>query len=969
MIPRLNWRRVALASTSLILGLAAMVSARAATVLTAASVQKLVVAEDSANFLAQVALMAGQVPQVSGLTSDQQSGLIQGSWSDVQTAAPALVNVQVVAGAAGTNAAVALRLKKAVNALTADITNLGNAVTANPLSAATQTAFQTMGQDAQALVKEIQRDYALLPPTQRPVELTLATAAGQARVFSANATVKFVLSGPKAAITGGNGTWAMSSGRQNAAQPPLSTPFTKGTLTGSSASARQAMQAKATTWGAWTYVYYQYGVRRPELLLLNLGTSAAVGNTTGGGSLATGTITTNAGGSLVVNSSDSTLTLTGNINNGSGSLTKVGTGTLVLSGTDTYTGGTTINGGTLSITSNSTGVVGGNLTINGGTLQVASLSSLGASTSSGSLLINGGTLQYTGPGSSTDHAFTLGANGATIAASGTGPITFDNTGNLSFNGSSATTLTLAGDNTGNNTLSAAIGDENGGSVSVTKTGSGTWVLTGNNTYTGNTTVNAGTLVITNLWFPPGSVFVLGTGTFTYQPDANDSLTVSAVMADGSAYAWGDTTYEVDVQTDGSWVLPALNAQIVTVTGGYEIVPWTGAGSGSLDGGNPSIGGLSGNLDSGGVTFSNGNGYNILNSGGSNNGGTLSGSQSINIFFLGNHTITANPLNLGSGIISINVTANASLVISGNIQGGGNASLIKTGDGPLVLSGNDTYPGNTTVNGGTLTYTHPTLPPGDIFVVGTGTFEYQPDANDSLVVSALAVAGSTYAWGDTTYEVDVQADGSWVLPALNAQIVAVTGGYEIVPWTPSSSSGELGGVTIAGIGGGGAATDDTGAGTLTINTNPQSSLGANNPLTIAVDGTLELVSASNFTWKESITGAGNLLVTGGAVYTFSGNDSMTGMATISNGTLILTNPHIPTGNIFVVSNGTFAYQPDASESLTVSAVPADGSAYPWGDTTYEVDVQTDGSWVLPALGVQIVAVTGGYEIVPWVAPGG
>jgi autotransporter-associated beta strand protein len=149
-------------------------------------------------------------------------------------------------------------------------------------------------------------------------------------------------------------------------------------------------------------------------------------------------------------------------------------------------------------------------------------------------------------------------------------VNFTNTGNLGLLNGGPSNLTLSGSNSGDNTLAQTLG----GALGVTKNGSGTWVLTGNNTYTGNTTITAGTLVMTNLWLPPSDIFVLGTGTFEYQPDGNDSLTVSAVADAGSAYPWGDTTYEVDVQGDGSWVLPALNMQITAVTGGYELAPWT-----------------------------------------------------------------------------------------------------------------------------------------------------------------------------------------------------------------------------------------------------------------------------------------------------------------------------------------------------------------------------------------------------------
>ncbi len=64
--------------------------------------------------------------------------------------------------------------------------------------------------------------------------------------------------------------------------------------------------------------------------------------------------------------------------------------------------------------------------------------------------------------------------------------------NLTFTNQNRT-LTLTGTNTGLNTLSAQLTDSATGKLSVNKTGPGTWVLAGNNTYSGGTTVNAGTL--------------------------------------------------------------------------------------------------------------------------------------------------------------------------------------------------------------------------------------------------------------------------------------------------------------------------------------------------------------------------------------------------------------------------------------------------------------------------------------------
>ena len=73
-------------------------------------------------------------------------------------------------------------------------------------------------------------------------------------------------------------------------------------------------------------------------------------------------------------------------------------------------------------------------------------------------------------------------------------------------GASAWTLTANGAESP--TLGSAIADGAGGSYvsSVTKTGSGTWTLGTNNTFTGTTTINGGTLRLAN----PGGVALSGT---------------------------------------------------------------------------------------------------------------------------------------------------------------------------------------------------------------------------------------------------------------------------------------------------------------------------------------------------------------------------------------------------------------------------------------------------------------------------
>jgi fibronectin-binding autotransporter adhesin len=193
-----------------------------------------------------------------------------------------------------------------------------------------------------------------------------------------------------------------------------------------------------------------------------------------------------AGGSIT--GTTGVITSTGTINAMSGSssailagavpLSQTTTGTTTLTGASTFTGSVTISGGTLSTP----------LLANGGTA-----SGIGASTSAASnLTLDGGTLQYTGTGSASNRGFTLTVNGGTLDASGTGLEQLTGTASVSVPGTAARTLTLTGSGAGS--LAAALPDGSGGVTTLVKSGTGTWTMSGANTYSGPTTLNAGTLV-------------------------------------------------------------------------------------------------------------------------------------------------------------------------------------------------------------------------------------------------------------------------------------------------------------------------------------------------------------------------------------------------------------------------------------------------------------------------------------------
>ncbi|WP_208620766.1 autotransporter-associated beta strand repeat-containing protein, partial [Brucella rhizosphaerae] len=184
---------------------------------------------------------------------------------------------------------------------------------------------------------------------------------------------------------------------------------------------------------------------------------------------------------LAVNRSDA-YKLSGKIS-GSGALAQNGTGTLILTGDNSYTGGTTISAGTLQLGDGGTsGSISGTIS-NDGILAVNRSDKLVLDGSVGGT----GALQQNGTGTTVLAADNSYSGGTTI-----------NAGTLQL-GNGGTTGSIAGDVANNGTLSFNRSDQLifskaiSGTGSVTQDGAGTTLMTGANTYSGATRVNAGTL--------------------------------------------------------------------------------------------------------------------------------------------------------------------------------------------------------------------------------------------------------------------------------------------------------------------------------------------------------------------------------------------------------------------------------------------------------------------------------------------
>ena len=598
-------------------------------------------------------------------------------------------------------------------------------------------------------------------------------------------------------------------------------------------------------------------------------------------------------------------TLTGNVNNGgflltannsgsgaingiisgNGGLIKTGAGTLALNGANTYTGATTISAGKLSaasLNSVSGGSVSSSLgaptTVNNGTIALGNLATIG-------------TLIYTGTGETTDRVISLvgTTGGGALDQTGTGLLKF--TSDVTAPGTTAVdnrkTLTLQGSTTGTGEISGKIVDSTLGAAgqlatSVTKTGTSTWTLSGANTYTGNTTINQGTLSGTT------NAAAFGTSTIII---GNSAGANNATLSSGFAGTFANVISVASGNT-GTATITSTAAGIFSgevTLNSHDLTLTTSTAPLTL---------------SGGVT-STGTGGNLILNATAGNAITLSTTAINNIL-----SITNSGVGTATNVISANIGAN----VTGITQNAANSAL--------TLSGENIFTG---LGGSGVTLTQGTLNINNAkalgatactFIITSGTIDNTSAGDITLTNNNSQAWNNGFTYAGSLHSLNLSTGAV----TLNATPTVTVSGNTLT--IGGIISGEFG-LTKAGVGTLILSGANTYTGTTTINAG---TLELTNGAAIANTGAVSLANVAGailkFNASETIGSLSGGGTTGGNVdlgaYTltvgdanntvYSGiisNSSGGSLTKVGEGTLTFSGAHHTYTGVTTINTGTLA----------------------------------------------------------------
>ena len=590
---------------------------------------------------------------------------------------------------------------------------------------------------------------------------------------------------------------------------------------------------------------------------------AGAGGAGGGSAFGSGLFLDGIGVLSLNPSAGQTVTIAGDISDTYGStgavddpywgLDQTGAGTTILSGKNNYAGATKISAGTLSVSSDANlGTSGTPVNLSAGTLLLT-----GTSTFNRDLLLTSGGISVAAGQTATWSGLVQNlANPAALKVNGGGTLALSNTANTygldtyvtgngeviaSADGSLGLFQTGSAVHLGDATSGGALGfassfstardivlgagggtlDAGGaataatvsgvvsGNGSLTKAGAGSLLLTGPNTYTGATSVAAGTLTAGNAAAFGGSrsLFVNGGGAIDFngynQTFFSLSGTGTIALTSGASLTTGgnNSSSAFDGSLTGSGGVVKSGTGTLTLSGTSTYSGATNVTGGTLVAGSAGAFGASRSLSvsSGATTDFNGFSQTFYQ---------LTGAGTV-------------ALNGGAGLTVGG--DNSSSLFAGALTGSG--YIVKAGGGTLTLSGSNTYAGSTEITGGTL-------------VAGSaGAF----GASRALSVSSGATANFN-GFSQTFYKLS------------RAGTIALNGGALLNTGGDNSSSSFDGSLTGSG------GVVKTGSGTLTLSGANTFSGGLTlSSGTVSVSSDTNLGASNGTLTVGSATGSGTLAI--------------------------------------------------------------------------------------------------------------
>lgn len=491
---------------------------------------------------------------------------------------------------------------------------------------------------------------------------------------------------------------------------------------------------------------------------LTLGSASRIESNSGILTMSAATAVNGAGQSLVVGGSQ-TVTISGIIGTGSGTLTKEEGGTLILSNANTFTGGTTINAGIINIrNANALGTSGAITVVNGATLQIqdnitfsrptsiagAGVSSGGAIRSISGTNIISGTITLTAASRINSDAGTCSLTAATAVTATNQTLSIGGAGNINANGTFAI-----------------------GTGQLNKDGNGTLTMTVANTFTGNTNISAGTLLPTNMnaMGTSSTINITGSGTLALQGGVTFARPINLASAGngnvgGIRNLSGNNTLSGNIAMTGNARINSdLNLLTLSVAGNFtgtnQALTLGGAGSITFNRAITTTTGTVTKADAGTVTLNVPCTYTGVTT---VSAGTLIYGAN-NIVATGNLTVTGGTLNIGAFSDTVNLFSVNGGTVSGtgtiysiqdysfsgtatiNINLGGSAGLLKIGGGTTTLTGANTFTGRVWIQNGTLSVASlnnvvagsPSSNLGAPTTVADGTIQFGQAANDGILL--------------------------------------------------------------------------------------------------------------------------------------------------------------------------------------------------------------------------------------------